>query len=165
MAKIGSIATSQLTGLLRADQGLPSTVANLAMVSEINLAAITEADVLELHLAADLAEKTSTVKYPAIYVYCERVTNGLHEKFKTFAGYADLHIEVRVSHDHVDELQTQLQLYVEAVTDVLDRNRGAWSDGVFYTGGYEIVFQPVKRGGKNFLQTARVQLRTHLSVN
>jgi hypothetical protein len=165
MAQTGSIATKKLSGLLRSDNGLPLTVANLALASDVALSTITGADVFDRHVAAELAEKAATVKYPALYVYCDRVTNELHEKFRTFSGHADLHIEVRVSHDHVEELQKQLQLYVEAVTEVLDRNRGGWSDGVFYTGGYEIVFQPVKRGGKNFLQTARVQLRVHLSVN
>jgi hypothetical protein len=45
---------------------------------------------------------------------------------------------------------------VDVLTDVLDANRGDWGDGVFYTGGYEVVFGAVKSGGKNFLQQAKI---------
>ena len=84
-------------------------------------------------MAADLAEKTSGVRYPVVYVYCEKVVNDLREKFRTFSGTADLCVDIRVSHEHMDELQASLQTYVEAVTDVLDKKRGQWATGVFYT--------------------------------
>ena len=80
------------------------------------------ADILERNVAAELAEKTSGVRYPVVYVYCEKVVNDLREKFRTFSGTADLCVDIRVSHEHMDELQPSLQAYVEAVTDVLDKN-------------------------------------------
>jgi hypothetical protein len=64
----------------------------------------------------------------------------------------------------MNDLQPSLQTYVEAVTDVLDKKRGRWATGMFYTGGYEIEFGPIKRGGRNFVQSAKVELTVNMSV-
>jgi hypothetical protein len=165
MAQAARIAASTLGGILRGDTGLPFTLAALSQVSGLLTTPVLDAEIIERHVAPDLDEKAGAARYPAIYVYCDRIKNELHEKFRSFSGTAELHIEVRVSHDHIDQLHNQMQLYIDAVTDVLDRNRGTWIDGMFYTGGYEIIFNAIKRGGRNFLQTARVQLRVHLSAN
>ncbi len=60
-------------------------------------------------------------------------------------------------------IEDQLRLYVDAVTQVLDANRGSWGQGVFFTGGYEVNFDPVQHGGQNFLQIAKVTLEVDLS--
>jgi len=56
-----------------------------------------------------------------------------------------------------------LRLYVDAVTQVLDANRGTWGQGAFYTGGYEVSFEPVQLGGQYFLQIARVSFEVDFS--
>ena len=43
-------------------------------------------------------------------------------------------IEVRVSQDRLEGIEEQLQMYVDAVTQVLDQNRGDWGEGMFYAG-------------------------------
>jgi hypothetical protein len=164
MARISSIATSALTKRLNGDDGLPQRVGQLVLTSALQIPQISAADILERHVAADVAEKTSGVKYPVVYVYCEKVVNDLREKFRTFSGTADLSVDIRVSHEHMDDLQGLLQTYVEAVTDVLDKRRGQWAKGVFYSGGYEVHFGPIKRGGRNFIQTAKVDLTVNVSV-
>ena len=147
MAQASSIAVIELTRLLQADGGMPG------------------AEIVMGPASAELLEKATALKYPSLQVYCERVINKLNEKFRTFAGTAELVVEVRVTHEHVEELHTQLDEYVQAVTDVLDRNRGTWMPGVFHAGTYEITFQPAKRGGKNFIQSARVRVETHVSLD
>ena len=72
-------------------------------------------------------------------------------------------VEVRVSQDRLEGIEGKLQSYAEAVTQVLDRSRGDWSEGMFYTGGYEVAFGPVKRGGKNFVQVAKVAFEVEVS--
>jgi hypothetical protein len=74
-------------------------------------------------------------------------------------------IETRISQDRLDDIQTNLQSYVDAVTQVLADNRGDWGDGVFYAGGYEISFGGVKHGGRNFLQLAKVSFVLQISTN
>jgi hypothetical protein len=56
-----------------------------------------------------------------------------------------------------------LQLYVDAVTQVLDSNRGTWGQGMFFTGGYAVNFDAVQHGGSNFVQVAKVSFEVDLS--
>ena len=46
---------------------------------------------------------------------------------------------------------------------LLDDARGDWGNGTFYAGGYEVSYEPVVRGGKNFLQRARVGFQIEVS--
>jgi hypothetical protein len=110
------------------------------------------------NVAFDLEEKTGTVAYPAASVYCQTLVNDLGQKFRTFSGKAHMAIEVRHSQDRIDSLEAHLQTYVDAVLLTLDGNRGDWNDGMYYAGGYEVAFGPVKKGGRNFLQSATVTL-------
>jgi hypothetical protein len=161
MAQAAFIAVNHLTLLLQADGGLPAAVSGISS----DLAAVSTSDVVAGYAGADLLEKATAVKYPSFHVYCDRVFNKLIEKFRTFSGTAELVVEIRVTHEHVEELHSQLNAYVQAVTDVLDRNRGTWAPGVFHAGTYEITFQPAKRGGKNFVQSARVRVEAHVSLD
>ena len=45
---------------------------------------------------------------------------------------------------------------MDAVCALLDDSRGDWGNGAFYSGGYDVSYEPVGRGGKNFLQRATV---------
>ena len=114
--------------------------------------------------APELAEKTAGAKYPAVYVYCGKVSNLLREKFRTFSGEAQMVVEVRISQDRLEGLEAQTQLFAETVTDALDVQRGDWGDGMFFGGGYEIVYGPVKHGGRNFLQIAKVTFTVEVSI-
>ena len=165
MARAATVAAGELGRLLRADNGLPLSIGQVAISAGITLPVLQDSQIFDRFLSPEIADKVGGTRYPAIYIFCERITNSLKEKFRTFSGSADLSLEVRVSHDHVEQLQFNLQHYVDAVTDVLDRSRGAWTPGVYYTGGYEVTFQPVKKGGKNFLQTAKVNVRIQLSLD
>ena len=102
------------------------------------------------------------MKYPVVHVYSDRVRNLLTEKFRTFSGKVRTVAEVRVSQDRIEGLEDQLRLYVDAVTQVLDANRGSWGQGAFFTGGYEVNFDPVQHGGRNFLQIAKVSFEVDL---
>jgi hypothetical protein len=99
-----------------------------------------------------------------VHVYCDRVANKLTEKFRTFSGTARLVIDVRVTHDRAAELQQVLAHYVDMITELLHRRRGDWGSGVTYTGSYEITFQQVRRGGKNYLQNAVITLEVLISL-
>lgn len=164
MARVSSLAASELARILKEDRGLPSAVAALSVGSP-ELRGVAAAEVVTSNIAAELLEKATVLRYPVVHVYCAAVKNKLREKFRRFSGVAEMQIDVRVSQDRMDELEPQLHFYVDAITDVLDRNRGNWTDGLFYTGGYEASFGPVKKGGKNFIQTARVALEINVSID
>jgi hypothetical protein len=112
--------------------------------------------IVALNANVEVSEKTGHALYPALLVYCDKLSNSLKEKFRQFSGKAHIVVEVRCSHDRIEGLENATQLYVDAVCALLDDSRGAWGSGSFYSGGYDVVYEPVGRGGKNFLQRARV---------
>ena len=65
-----------------------------------------------------------------------------------------------MSQDRIEGLEDQLRLYVDAVTQVLDANRGSWGQGAFYTGGYEVNFEPVQQGGQGRAANRQGELRS-----
>ena len=164
MAQTASITAQKLAQFLTAtDTGLGPIVANLAANAGVELAAIPPEHVVHQNAPAALAERSQAVKYPVVHVYADRVQNLLIEKFRTFSGKVRTVAEVRVSQDRIEGLEDQVRLYVDAVTVVLDANRGSWGQGMFFTGGYEVKFDPIQHGGRNFLQIARVIFEVDLS--
>jgi hypothetical protein len=164
MAKSASIAARRVVEFLTAPEaGLGPAVEQLARESGVALTPIPPAHVVNQNVAFELSERSQAVKYPVVHVYADRVRNLLTEKFRTFSGKIRTVAEVRVSQDRIEGMEEQLRLYVDAVTQVLDANRGSWGEGAFFTGGYEVGFDPVRHGGKNFLQIATVTIEVDLS--
>jgi len=165
MAKAASVATRRTVEFLTdPDGGLNSAIAQIAIESAVELASISPEQVVNQNVSIELSERARVVKYPAVNVYADRVRNLLTEKFRTFSGKVRTVAEVRVSQDRIEGVEEQLRLYVEAVTQVLDGNRGSWGEGAFFTGGYEVSIEPVRHGGKNFLQIARVEFEVDMSL-
>lgn len=164
MAQTASIATGKFVEFLSAaDAGVASAVATLAADSGTPLAPVPPEHIVNQNVPIALAERSKTVKYPVLYVYSDRVRNVLTEKFRTFSGKVRTVAEVRVSQDRLEGIENQLRLYVDAITQVLDSNRGTWGQGMYFTGGYEVNFDAVQRGGSNFVQAARVSFELDLS--
>jgi len=164
MAQTASITAQRLTEFLTAaDNGLGPVLANLTVAAGIELPTIPPENVIHQNVPVGLMEKSSAVKYPVVHVYCDRAQNLLIEKFRTFSGKVRTVAEVRMSQDRIEGLEEKVRLYVDAVTQVLDSNRGSWGQGMFFTGGYEVKFDPVQHGGRNFLQLARVTFEVDLS--
>jgi hypothetical protein len=164
MASTGSVAARKMIGFLTAtNTGIGPVVAQLANDTGVVLPPIPLAHIVSQNVPFELAEKGQVTKYPAIYVYTNRVRNLLTEKFRTFSGKVGAVAEVRVSQDRLENIEERLRIYVDAVTQVLDTNRGSWGEGAFYTGGYEVTYDPVRHGGKNYLQIARVSFDVDFS--
>jgi hypothetical protein len=90
--------------------------------------------------------------------------NSLTEKFRTFSGTAQMAAEVRHSQDRLQGLQEGLEACADALTQVLDGNRGDWGSGMYYAGGYQVAFGAVKHGGKNYIQVAKVTFEIGVSI-
>jgi hypothetical protein len=116
-----------------------------------------------LNASVEISEKTGHAQYPALLVYCDKLSNSLKEKFRRFSGRAHAVVEVRCSRDRIEGLETATQVYVDAVCALLDDARGDWGSGSFYSGGYEVCYEPIGRGGKNFLQRARIGFEIEVS--
>jgi hypothetical protein len=148
-------ASRILLDILSGETGLVSTVSD---------ATDPQVAVRAGFVGAEIAER-SPARYPCVYVYVERLTNNMTEKFRTFSGTARLAVEVRTSQERADGLESQLHGLVERVLEVLHTHRGDWGYGVFFGGRYDVVFSPVKPGGKGYLQIARIGLDINLSID
>jgi hypothetical protein len=164
MAITGSVAVRKTIEFLTSpSSGIGSKAAQLANDTGVPLPPLPPAHIGSQNVPVALAEKGQAVKYPVMHVYVDRVRNLLTEKFRTFSGKVRTVAEVRVSQDRIDGIEDQLRLYVDGVTQVLDANRGSWGEGAFYTGGYEVTFDPVQHGGRNYLQIAKVSFEVDFS--
>jgi len=162
---IGNTTTARTVQLLTGSGGMNLSLEAMALSGEDSVAPLSATQVLAENVAADLVERASTVRYPTVNVYCEKVINQLVEKFRTFSGVSQMAIEVRHSQDRLEGLQDTVELYASAVTQTLDSSRGDWGSGMYYAGGYQVTFGAVKRGGKNFVQAAKVTFEIGVSIN
>jgi hypothetical protein len=165
MANVGTRATAKLLQLLKTPAGLSENLAAVAELLGIILPPITERQIFDEKAPQELVERALEVKYPTLLLYCEKITNDLREKFRTFSGKAHLVVEVRMSQDRIEGLGKLLEIYVDTVTRILDQNRGDWGNGMFYTGGYEAAFGEIQHGGRNFIQTAKIRFEVAVSID
>ena len=152
---IGSAVTSKVVQRLATLTQIGTDSADLVDVDQVR----------RQNVSADIAERSGGVKYPNLNVYCEGIANQLIEKFRTFSGKVQMTIEVRHSQDRLEGLQDRLEVYVDAAMQMLNDGRGDWGDGMFFGGEYEVSFGPVKQGGRNFIQVAKVTFEIGVSKN
>ena len=164
MLQIAGSSAKKVLQVLCGNGGVPAAIEALVVQQGLKLPAISAEQIIGRNVAPDISEQSTISKYPLIYVYCAKVVNELREKFRTFSGNAQMIVEARVSHDRLEELELNLQAYVDAITQVLHNSRGDWGDGAFFNGGYEITFGAVKHGGRNFLQIAKVSFVLEISA-
>ena len=119
--------------------------------------------ILKLSAPIDAYEKSASVRYPVARIYCERLKNTLMEKHRSVSGTALLVVEIRVSGARPEELDEQLNSYVEAACQVLEANRGSWTEIATYPGAYEVKFQAMKPGGKQFTKSAHIEFELYIS--
>ena len=165
MAQAGSTATRKCLALFTGPTGLAAAVSSIADLAGMALPPFSIRQIVAENVAPELIERSSVNRYPTVHLYCAKAINSQREKFRTFSGEAQMTAEVRVSQDRLEGLEYLTQLYVDSVTRVLDQNRGDWADGVFYGGGYEVAYGPVKQGGRNLLQIAKLTFTVEISTN
>jgi hypothetical protein len=151
-------ATAALQAILAGETGLSWALSDAEPV----IANTSAAEIRVENVSLDVAEK-SLVRYPAILVYCERLTNTLKEKFSVVSGTLSLAVEIRASGNSIAAVSEQSTAYAEAVMKVLDCHLGQWADGVQYCGGYEVCFQQMKRGGTQLIQVTRITVPVQIS--
>ena len=162
--RIASRVTTQVLGRIKGPSGAN---ANLAALTGTPPAAglFDPAQIRTQNAAAEVIERSTTVQYPAMQVYCEKVVNDLKTKFQSFSGSVQMAIEIRHSQDGIDGLQDALEVYTGALMQVLDGCRGDWGGGMYYAGGYQVAFGAVKHGGKNFVQASKVTFEIGVNSN
>ena len=165
-AQIGSAITGLVIQRMTAPSG--GVNANLAALTQgaVTIPGILDpAQIRSGNIASDLAERSDTVQYPAANIYCEKIVNSQIEKFRTFSGKLEMAIDLRHSEDRLDHVQSSLETYADAVMGVLSTSLGDWGGGMFYAGGYQVAFGPVKHGGRNFIQAAKITFEIGVSIS
>jgi hypothetical protein len=119
--------------------------------------------ILTLSAPVEAYEKTASLRYPVATIYCERLRNTQTEKFRMFSGSALLVVEIRVSGARAGDLDTELNSYVEAACQVLEASRGTWTGIGTYAGAYDVKFQAVRPGGKQFTKSAKIEFDIQIS--
>ncbi len=163
ITNIASAVSSKVLQRITGPTGINAGLGALTEGERAFAGLVDPSQVRAQNVAADMVERATGVKYPAVNVYCEKIVNDLREKFRRFAGSAKMAIEVRQSQDRLEGIQDRLELYVDATMQMLNGNRGDWGDGMFYCGQYEVTYGPVKQGGKNFMQVAKVTFEIGVS--
>jgi hypothetical protein len=164
MLLIAGSSTQKVLGVLTSGSGLSSALEALATQQGEKLPAIAAQQIVAMNVTPEVSDQSTVNKYPLVYVYCTKVVNQLREKFRAFSGEAQMMVEVRVSQDRLDGIGTNLESYVDAITQVLDNSRGDWGDGAFFDGEYEVTFSGVKHGGRNFLQVGKIAFALEISA-
>ena len=164
MLFIAGTSTQKVVGVLAAGSGLGAALEALNVQQGLTLPRITAQQIIAQNVTPEVSDLSTVDNYPLVYVYCTKVINQLREKFRIFSGEAQMVVEARVSQDRLDLIETTLQAYMDAITQVLDNSRGDWGDGIFFDGGYAVTFGGVKHGGRNFLQIAKVAFVLEISA-
>ena len=159
---IGSLITGQVIQIITGPSGVNSYLSGLASGGQ-PMNSLNALQVRAQNVAPDIADQVNTMQYPAVNVYCDKIVNGLAEKFRAFSGTAQVTVELRHSQDRLDGLQDRLENYADAMMQVLNANRGDWGNGMFYCGEYQVGFGAVKHGGKNFVQVAKITFEIGVS--
>ena len=124
MAKVSIDAAETLLSLLCSSQGFSAAMAEIQMRDTRSVPELGESQMLPGHVSGDLAEEGRGFQYPALFVYCDKVTNSHREKFRKFSGKARLNIEIKSSQSRlevamVDEVAAEAMIAI----GVGDQNR------------------------------------------
>jgi len=152
-----------IRGMLADSDGLARSLEEAGLIANNAFLPPLADRIIAAHMTPEEHEKAGRVRYPIVLVYCDRMQNQHREKFRRFSGTLRLAVEVRVSADRLDQIQDALYAQTEAVLDVLERNRGCLESGAFWNGKYEVDFSTLRRGGAQYLQSARVLLELEVS--
>ncbi|HUB79163.1 MAG TPA: hypothetical protein VMB03_10220 [Bryobacteraceae bacterium] len=159
----GSLITGQVIQLLTGANGVNSFLTAATQDNGQPMVPLNSNQVRAQNIAPEIADRSDTMQFPAINVYCDKIVNNLTEKFRSFSGNAQTTVELRHSQDRLDGLQDAVESYADAVMQVLNANRGDWGNGLFYSGEYQVAFGALKHGGKNFQQIAKITFEIGVS--
>jgi len=163
--KLGSMATATVVQMITAPTGVNAGLGALTLAGQAGPAILQTAQVVSQNVAADVAEQAGAIQYPTVSVYCEKLVNSQVEKFRSFSGTIQMAIELRYSQDRLDGLQDAMAVYADALLQVLEANQGDWGNGLFYAGTFQAAYGPVKHGGRNFVQSAKIIFQIGVSIN
>lgn len=165
MLPLTILAAQKLSGLLTNEDVLEQTINALAASSGVTLPGITSTAVVLSSASAEIADKDFQLTYPRICLYSTAVKNTQIEKFRSLSGIVSVTAELWASANLLQDTDQWIHFYVEAMTDILRQSIGDWGDGIFFSGMYDVQFQPPKVGGFGYVESAKVTCNVNVSRN
>jgi hypothetical protein len=165
MLPLTLLAPKKLSDLLNAGNALQEAITTMATSCNVPVPVITTTQVVFSSASPDLGDKNIQLTYPRICLYTGGLKNVQFEKFRSLSGSLAVTAEIWASANLVEEVDQWIHFYVEAVTGILRESIGDWGDGLFFTGVYDIQFQPPKVGGIGYVELAKVTCNLSVSRN
>ncbi len=164
MLPISIVASQKLLAKLTQANALQAHLTSLAAAANLAIPAITSGQVLLSSASPEMGDRNIQFGYPRVCIYSSGLKNSQVEKFRLFSGQITLVAEIWASADLVTETDQWIHFYVESVGEILQANIGTWGDGMFYSGAYDVQFQPPKAGGLGFVESAKLTLILNVSL-
>ncbi|MBV8553390.1 MAG: hypothetical protein JOY54_19000 [Acidobacteriaceae bacterium] len=164
MLPLSLLAATKISNLLTSSNALQEQISSLASSAQSDIPVINSTHVVLSSASPDLADMNAQLGYPRVCLYCNAIQNKQSEKFRSFSGTIAAVAEVWASANLVTQVDQWIHFYVEALTELLRAQRGDWGDGFFFSGKYDVQFQPPKSGGLGFVQSAKVTCTFNVSI-
>ena len=158
-------AAQKLADFLTSSNGIETEVNLVASLAGRSIPALPATQVFVTSTSTSMADVQQQLGYPRVAVFSNRVRNQQTEKFRSLSGMVTVIAEISATADLVDQEESAIHFYVEAVSNVLRRNIGDWGDGVFFPGTYDVEVQAPSTGASGFLQLARITCELKVSRN
>jgi|GEM_PF-1441720 len=165
MLPITILASQKVSDLLTTGSALQLQISAIAVSCNVDVPPIASAQIVLSSAGPAIDDMNTQLIYPRICLYSGGLKNTQIEKFRSLSGTVSVIAEIWASANLVTDSDRWIHFYVEAMTDILRRNIGDWGDGFFFSGAYEVQFQPPKSGGLGFSQPATVVCNLNVSRN
>jgi hypothetical protein len=165
MLPLTMLAARKVSDLLTGENALERKINALAGSSNLMLPGITSSGVVLSSASAEMADKDFQLTYPRISLYSTTIKNTQIEKFRSLSGTVSVTADLWASANLLQDTDLWIHFYVEAMTEILRQNIGDLGDGMFFSGAYEVQFQPPKVGGFGWVESAKVNCDLNVSRN
>ncbi len=156
MLPLTILATQKVSNLLTNGNALQQQIGAIATSVNITVPGISPAQVVLSSASPEIADNNVQLTYPRVCIYSNGLRNTHQEKFRSLSGALSVTTDVWTSGNLVSDTDQWIHFYVEAVTDIFRQSTGDWGDGIFFSGVYDVQFQPPKAGGLGFVQSAKI---------
>ncbi len=163
MLPLTILAAQKISDLLTTRNALQEQILAAGTAANVAIPLITSAQILLSSASADICDKNIQLTYPRVCLYSSGLQNLQTEKFRTLSGTVETVAEIWASANMATDTDQWIHFYVEALTQLLRQNIGDWGDGFFFSGIYDVQFQPPKSGGLGFVQSAKVTCNLNVS--
>jgi hypothetical protein len=164
MIPLSTLATQKILSLLTIENALQQTLDAIAAAAQVQVPMIAATQIVASSAAPEMADNNLQLSYPRVCLYTNAIQNKQTEKFRSFSGVLTVIAEVWASANLLSQTDQWIHFYVEAVTELLRKNIGDWGDGFFFSGKYEVQFQPPKPGGFGFVEGSKVSISVNVSL-